>query len=122
MLFAKNALVTTVLTSLVWIAVTFLTKPEREDVLVKFYRKVRPYVVGWKPVARLAPEVTQTRDLGRNLSSWALGCGTVYLALFGSGKMLLGKIAFGLMLLVLAAVCATLLSRLMPRAHEWSTD
>jgi len=109
-------------TSLVWIAVTFLTKPEREDVLVKFYRKVRPHVAGWKPVARLVQDVPQTRDLGRNLLSWALGCGMVYLALFGSGKMLLGQIGFGLMLLVLAAVCAALLSRLMPRAKEWSAD
>src|SRR6266581_4841299 len=121
-LFAKNALVTTVLTSFVWIAVTFLTRPEREDVLVKFYRKVRPHVAGWGPVAQLVQDVPQTRDLGRNLLSWALGCAMVYLALFGSGKMLLGKIGFGFVLLVLAAICAVLLSRLMPRAHEWSAD
>ncbi len=41
--------------------------------LVKFYRSVRPHVSGWQPVARLAPEVPQTRDLGRNLLSWVLG-------------------------------------------------
>src|SRR5215468_6358926 len=119
-LFAKNALVTTVLTSFVWIAVTFLTRPEREEVLVKFYRKVRPHVAGWRPVAQLAEDVPQTRDLGRNLLSWALGCGMVYLALFGSGKMLLGHLGLGFVLLVLAATCAALLSRLMPRAKEWS--
>jgi hypothetical protein len=91
-------------------------------VLVKFYRKVRPYIAGWKAVAQLAPEVPQTRDLGRNLLSWALGCGMVYLALFGSGKMLLGNLGLGIVLLVLAAICAALLSRLMPRAKEWSAD
>jgi len=121
-LFAKNALTTTVVTSLVWIVVTFLTKPEPEEVLVKFYRKVRPYVGGWKPIAALVPDVPQTRDLGRNLASWALGCGMVYLALFGSGKMLLGNVSLGIVLLVLAAICAALLSRLMPRANEWSAD
>jgi len=89
---------------------------------VKFYRKVRPHVAGWRPVARLVEDVPQTRDLGRNLLSWALGCGMVYLALFGSGKMLLGKTGFGFVLLVLAAICAALLSRLMPRAQEWSAD
>jgi solute:Na+ symporter, SSS family len=120
-LFAKNSLVTTAVTSLVWVVVTFLTKPEREDVLVKFYRHVRPYVAGWKPVAQLAQDVPQTRDLGRNLLSWALGCGMVYLALFGSGKMLLGRLGLGFVLLVFAAICAALLSRLMPRAKEWST-
>ncbi len=121
-LFAKTSLATTALTTVAWIAVTFLTKPEKEDVLVKFYRKVRPYIAGWKAVAQLAPEVPQTRDLGRNLLSWALGCGMVYLALFGSGKMLLGNLGFGIVLLVLAAICAALLSRLMPRAKEWSAD
>lgn len=119
-LFAKNSLVTTAVTSLVWVVVTFLTKPEREDVLVKFYRHVRPYVGGWQPVARLAQDVPQTQDLGRNLLSWALGCGMVYLALFGSGKMLFGRLGLGLILLVFAAICAALLSRLMPRAKEWS--
>ncbi|HEX8763708.1 MAG TPA: sodium:solute symporter family protein [Candidatus Acidoferrum sp.] len=121
-LFAKTSLATTAVTSLVWVIVTFLTKPEREDVLVKFYRQVRPYVAGWKPVAQLAQDVPQTRDLGRNLLSWALGCGMVYLALFGSGKMLLGRMGLGLVLLVFAAICAALLSRLMPRAKEWSAD
>jgi len=121
-LFAKTSLATTALTTVAWIAVTFLTKPEKEDVLVKFYRKVRPYIAGWKAVAQLAPEVPQTRDLGRNLLSWALGCGMVYLALFGSGKMLLGNVGLGIVLLVLAAICAALLSRLMPRAKEWSAD
>ena len=121
-LFAKTSLATTALTTVAWIAVTFLTKPEKEDVLVKFYRKVRPYIAGWKTVAQLAPEVPQTRDLGRNLLSWALGCGMVYLALFGSGKMLLGNVGLGIVLLVLAAICAALLSRLMPRAKEWSAD
>jgi len=121
-LFAKNSLVTTAATSLAWIVVTFLTKPEKEDVLVKFYRKVRPYIAGWKPVAQLAPDVPQTRDLGRNLACWALGCGMVYLALFGSGKMLLGNFWLGFVLLVFAVICAALLSRLMPRAKEWSAD
>ena len=121
-LFAKTSLATTAVTSLVWIVVTFLTKPEREDVLVKFYRQVRPHVAGWKPVARLVQDVPQTRDLGRNLVSWALGCAMVYLALFGSGKMLLGKLGFGFVLLVLGAICAALLSRMMPRAKEWSAD
>ena len=119
-LFAKTSLATTAATSLVWIVVTFLTKPEREDVLVKFYRQVRPHVAGWRPVARLVQDVPQTQDLGRNLLSWALGCGMVYLALFGSGKMLLGHLGLGFVLLVFAAICAGLLSRLMPRANEWS--
>jgi hypothetical protein len=57
-------------------------------------------------VARLAPDVPPTRDLGRNLLSWVLGCAMVYLALFGSGKILLGVIRTGSLLLALAALAA----------------
>jgi solute:Na+ symporter, SSS family len=102
--FAETALTVTGTTTLVWVAVTLMTKQEPDDVLVKFYRKVRPHVAGWKPVARLAPDVPPTRDLGRNLLSWVLGCAMVYLALFGSGKVLLSGFGTGSLLLALAAL------------------
>jgi SSS family solute:Na+ symporter len=107
--FAKSALTTTVVTSLVWLIVTFTTKPEPEQVLLKFYRGVRPQITGWKAIAGLAPEVPPSRDLGRNLLSWVLGCAMVYLALFGLGHVLLGPMWEGLLLLFLSAVCAGVL-------------
>jgi Na+/proline symporter len=104
--FAKNALATAVVTTLVWVIVTYVTGPEPEGVLLKFYRSVRPHAAGWQPVAAKAPDVPPTRDLGRNLLSWVLGCAMVYLALFGSGRVLLQRTGSGIILLVLAAACA----------------
>ncbi len=49
--FAKNTLTTTAATTLVWVVVTLLTSPEPQAVLERFYRKVRPQVTGWKPIA-----------------------------------------------------------------------
>src|SRR5262245_35508517 len=47
-------LVTVVVTTVVWIAATFLTQPEPSQVLDAFYRRVRPGGRGWRPVtARL---------------------------------------------------------------------
>ena len=97
---------TTVITTLVWLVVTYMTKAEPEAVLLKFYRSVRPQITGWQPVARLAPEMTATRDLGRNLLSWVLGCLMVYLALFGLGHVLIGPFWEGVGLLAVSAVCA----------------
>ncbi len=105
-IFAKTALATTVVTTLVWLVVTLATGPEPQEVLLKFYRSVRPHVDGWQPIARLAPEITPTRDLGRNLLSWVLGCAMVYLALFGSGYVILLAYTRGFILLVLSALCA----------------
>ncbi|HJS99453.1 MAG TPA: sodium:solute symporter family protein, partial [Terriglobales bacterium] len=108
-LFAKTAITTTALTTVVWIVVTFLTKPESEEVLLRFYRKARPDVRGWKPVALKTPEVAATRDLGRNLSSWILGCVMVYGALFGIGWLTLGPRWLGGVMMAVAAVAAALL-------------
>jgi Na+/proline symporter len=108
-IFAKTALTVTATTTLVWIAVTFLTKQEPDEVLMKFYRIVRPNVAGWKPVAGRAPEIPLTRDLGRNLLSWILGCAMVYLALFGSGYLLIGTSGKGILLLILSIACAAAL-------------
>ena len=37
-------------TTLVWLVVTFLTKPCDEGVLIKFYEKTKPGGPGWKNV------------------------------------------------------------------------
>lgn len=108
-LFAKTALSTTVVTTIVWVAVTFITQPESEAVLRDFYRKVRPDVRGWRPIAKLEPQVQPVHDVGRNLIAWILGCGMVYLALFGLGKLIMKQPGVGSMLLVGSAVCAALL-------------
>jgi len=105
-IFAKTALATAAITTVVWVIVTFLTSPEPDALLLKFYREVRPHVTGWKPIAARAPEVPPTRDLGRNLLSWVLGCAMIYLALFGSGYLLMGNTGKGLLLVVLSLACA----------------
>ncbi len=105
-LFAKTTLATTAVTTLVWVAVTLVTPAEPQDVLLRFYRKVRPHAAGWKPIAQLAPEVPPTRDLGRNLLAWLFGCVMVYATLFGIGKLCFGKYMSGAALFGLAALCA----------------
>jgi Na+/proline symporter len=108
-LFAKTALATTLVTTVVAVIVTLATKPESDQVLIAFYRKVRPDVRGWKPVARQTPEIAPNRDLGPNLLAWVLGCAMIYLALFGTGKLLMKQPGLGLMLLGGGIVCAFLL-------------
>jgi Na+/proline symporter len=108
-LFAKTAVATTAITTLAWVVVTLLTKPEPQTKLVEFYKKVHPHVRGWRPVAKLVPEIPETIDLGRNLVAWVLGCAMVYLALFAIGRFVLGAYGRGFALAVASVVCALLL-------------
>ena len=117
--FAKSALTTTLVTTLVWLVVTFTTKPEPDALLLQFYRSVRPQVTGWQSIARLAPEVPPTRDLRQNLLCWVLGCAMVYLALFGLGHVLLGPFWEGVVLLLISAVCAAVLYSNIRRS-QWT--
>src|SRR5436309_12029058 len=89
--FAKNTLTITSVTTLLWIIVTLITPPESQEVLVRFYRQMRPQVTGWKPIAALAPEVPLTCDLSRNLLAWFIGCIMVYAMLFAIGQLCLGR-------------------------------
>jgi Na+/proline symporter len=101
--FAWLMIITVSLTTAAWVAVTFLTAPEPKEILLKFYRRTRPSAAGWRPIARLAPEIKPARDGLSNLLDWAAGCALIYGILFGVGKLLLHEIGQGLGLLALGA-------------------
>ena len=100
--FASIMLVTVAITTAVWLAVTLLTPAEPEAHLVAFYRRVRPSAALWKPIARLAPEVPPARELKYNFLDWLAGCGMIYGALFGTGKIILKDYGTGVILLAVA--------------------
>jgi len=102
--FAWLMIITVTITTAVWLAVTFATRPEPNDVLVAFYRRSKPSGPGWGPVAKLAPDVHPARDGWSNLACWAGGCMLIYGVLFGVGKLLLGEPAAGAALLGMGIV------------------
>ena len=101
--FAWIMLLTVSITTVVWLAVTFLTQPERKDTLVSFYRRVRPPRAGWRPVGEMAPEVVSSSNSWYDALDWICGCALIYGALFGVGKLLLGEVGLGFGLLAMGA-------------------
>jgi solute:Na+ symporter, SSS family len=101
--FAWIMILTVSITTVVWLAVTFLTRPERKDTLVSFYRRVRPSRAGWRPVSEMAPEVVNSGGGWSDALDWICGCTLIYGALFGVGKLLLGDIGLGFGLLAMGA-------------------
>lgn len=104
--FAHLILITVGITTVVWLATTFLTSAESNATLLGFYRRVRPSVSGWGPIARLAPEVKVSSDLGWNLLDWLCGCVLIYGALFGIGKVILKDYGAGSAFLAVAVIAA----------------
>jgi len=117
--FAWIMIVTVSITTVVWLAVTFLTAPEPRETLVAFYRRTRPSSTGWKPVAALAPDVKPSRDGFANFIDWIAGCVLIYGVLFGTGKLLLHETRSGLALLAGGVVAGTVIYMDLSR-RGWS--
>ncbi len=108
-IFAKTALITAGCTTVAWIVATLITPPESEQKLLEFYRRVHPTVYGWKRIARLAADLPEVRDLGRNTFDWLMGCVMIYCALFGIGKVVFGELLAGILLLSVSAAAGYLI-------------
>ena len=107
-------------TTVVWITVTLLTSAADRTKLIEFYRLVQPAGPGWRQIRAEAGATGSPDRLTESLLGWTLGCAFVYAALFGTGSFLYGKIAQGLMWLVVFLVSLVGLSRVLPRI--WSSS
>ncbi|MBI1937860.1 MAG: Na+:solute symporter [Ignavibacteriales bacterium] len=92
-------------TTVVWTAVTFLTKPTDQKVLLDFYKRVYPGGALWKKISDQLPEVKSDSNFGKMFLSWALGVVLVYSSLFGIGSMIFGLYLNALLYFVVAAIC-----------------
>lgn len=84
------------ITTVGWLLVTFLTQPEKDEVLLSFYRKVQPASLGWKKVLDRYPAEKQEKgSLGMEIGLMMVGTVMVYAALFSTGFFIYGEIAQG---------------------------
>ncbi len=107
------------LTTMIWLAVTYLTRAEDQKVLEGFYRQIRPGPTGWRPVLRRAANSEDLRRAEDSVSYLPLGILTtllatilVYAILFGIGHFIYGNYTIGLILSCTAILSALVLWRL----------
>jgi hypothetical protein len=118
--FAQTLLVTVGITTLVWLAATFMTAPEPDNVLDSFYRRVTPAGPGWAEVARRT-RIQSPDKLAPNFINWVLGIAMVYSVLFGLGELLFGSMGMALFAFVIALGTGIAISRNLARSG-WTTD
>jgi len=91
------------ITTFVWVVVTFMTKPDDDETLVKFYKKTKPGGPGWKRIKDLAKlnesENNSEWIVPRGILCMILGCFAIYSALFSTGYFIYGEIINGIIFL-----------------------
>ena len=106
------------ITTVGWVAVTYLTRPTKQTTLVNFYQLIRPHSYGWKPVIEgaisehklLRSEVTVGK-LPSELSAMFAGIFLVYSLLFATGFFLYGNITYALIGLTISVLSIFVLWR-----------
>ena len=105
-------LITVLLSTVIWLTVTYMTAPETKEVLESFYLRVRPGGPGWA-------RVSEAMGLGRESipggalawTNWIAGIVAVYASLFGIGKIVFGEMTTGVILLAIAVVAFAWIAR-----------
>jgi Na+/proline symporter len=105
-------LVTTVITTIVWVVVTYVTAPTADATLDTFYRRVRPGGPGWRAVAqRLGFGAEPVAGGALSWVNWIAGVVSVYATLFGVGKLIFGPRVQALLYFVIAAAAFAWIAR-----------
>ncbi|MCK0179497.1 Na+:solute symporter [Flavobacteriaceae bacterium S0862] len=106
-------------TSIVWIAVTYLTQPESKEVLQQFYKKIQPGGPGWNKVVNEARaeniEVVDSNEgwsVPSGIIAMLVGCVLIYSVMFATGHFIYGEYTSALALSGLAIASTFILIKL----------
>lgn len=101
-----------IVTTCLWLIVTFITKPESDKVLINFYSKIRPGGPGWNKVlikSNITKEKFENKALIDGLYAMIIGSVLIYSIMFSTGYLLYGEINLGLFFMVNSIIFGVLL-------------
>ena len=106
-------------TTVVWVVVTYATQAESKTVLQKFYIKIQPGGPGWNKVVNEAKE--ENIEIVKTNEGWSVpsgiiamfvGCAFIYSIMFATGNLIYGNYTDVFMLLGVALVTGIILLKL----------
>ena len=101
-----------IVTTCLWLIVTFITKPESDKVLINFYSKIRPGGPGWNKVlikSNITKEKSENKALIDGLYAMIIGSVLIYSIMFSTGYLLYGEINLGLFFMFNSIIFGVLL-------------
>jgi SSS family solute:Na+ symporter len=78
------------MSTVVWLAVTLLTKPTEKSTLIEFYKRTKPGGTGWRPIEKLLDAPHHGNTLRDSVMEWLCGSLFIISLTLGMGKLLLG--------------------------------
>ncbi|MGJ8659767.1 MAG: sodium:solute symporter family protein [Cellulophaga fucicola] len=104
------------ITTIIWVAATFMTKPEPKEVLNSFYKKIQPGGPGWEKVVIDAKadniEIVNPNEkwsVPSGIGAMVLGCVLIYTCMFATGYWIYGETTKGIIFTGIALVAGFLL-------------
>lgn len=113
--FEPTLIIIVVWSTIVWMIVTYSTRPTETKTLRSFYKKVHPGGPGWKPIATEMPEVQPDKGMGMMLVNYIAGCFLVLFSLFGIGRIIFGMYLEAMLFLAIAAIAGFIIYRNLSR-------
>ena len=124
--FTSKLLIAVAATTIVWLTTMFITKPEHQKTLEKFYELTQPGGPGWKKV------VSKAKDEGRIIEKtpgkkWNMpiqillvfvGCIVIYSALFAIGSIIYHHVVASIVLSIIVILGTIILFRLLDKLNR----
>ena len=119
-------LLAVIVNMVIWISVTFLSKPTDKEQLYEFYKRTRPGGPGWAKLRKMAEEDgvdIEGEDKGKpwelpyEILCVLLGTIMIYGCLFSIGNFVYGNVVSGIVLGGIAAVCCVGIFSIMKRTR-----
>ncbi|MBC9795506.1 sodium:solute symporter family protein [Sinomicrobium weinanense] len=112
-------------TTIVWLVVTFMTKPEKKEVLYDFYKKTQPGGPGWKSIIDQARaenvnivDGKQKWSVPSGILAMILGCILVYCCMFATGNWIYGNYPLAIGLTIVMIISGILLAVVWNRMKD----
>jgi Na+/proline symporter len=97
----KHQIIVVPVSIVTWLVVTYITKPESNETLTNFYKKIRPWGF-WGPVSNTNPTIPRTSFIPIVINC-LLGISFILFSMIGIGKLLLGSPYIGAGMILISA-------------------
>ena len=98
-------------TTSIWLIVTFITPADEKETLIKFYKKTKPGGPGWNKIKEHITMSDEKEEwiVPKGIICMIIGCITIYSALFSTGYFIYGEISSALIFLLVTIVSGLIL-------------